>query len=247
MMDAITNDISVGLMDACDDRKSTPRKKYHLLPLGNTHFFVFLLFLIQQQQDKLFLVQCRSIDRNKPHNHHGILTPYPPGPFLNFQLQPDDEQSLAEGKPVMKQVADTSTPSSSIQQKKNENDEGHGGGQGGRAICIQDVHAPKEAVWRQILDVDSYGGKVSSVKECKNYSFHVDNKKENIQFKTKMVIGVMPGYSVRYTNRIIKKKIWIQNNNDAKLNAHPFHSNGCSMNITVITRIILLMILLHGH
>jgi hypothetical protein len=97
-------------------------------------------------------------------------------------LEKEEEKTLAEGKPVMKQIAHTAT-------KKD------GDGPGGRAICIQDVHASKDAVWRQILDIDSYEDKVSSLKECKNYSFQV-NKGGNVRFKTKMVIGVMPGYSV---------------------------------------------------
>lgn len=155
---------------------------------------IFLLYLVTSLLHDVSVVQSRSLDRNTPHNHHGILTPYSPGPFSNFHLQPEEEVILAEGKPVMKQMADTSTHSHIDDSKKDG-----GEGQGGRAICIQDVHAPKEAVWRQILDIDSYGDKVSSVKECKNYSFQVNtNKGGNIRFKTKMVIGVMPGYSVRF-------------------------------------------------
>jgi len=159
-------------------------------------FLTFLLLLLQQQQH--ISVQGRSVNRNTPHSHHGRLTPYSPGPFSDFHLQTEDEQILAEGKPVMKQVADTSAT------QKDE-------GQGGRAICIQDIHATKEAVWRQILDIDCYGDKVSSVKECKNYSFQVKDKAGKVQFKTKMVIGVMPGYSVsRFSTCTTKRWIYTQ-------------------------------------
>lgn len=70
-------------------------------------------------------------------------------------------------------------------------------GQGGRAICVQDVNAPSDAVWNQILNVDSYVGKVSKLKECKNY---LVKKLENgnYRIKTKMVVGVLPGYSYEY-------------------------------------------------
>ena len=67
---------------------------------------------------------------------------------------------------------------------------------GGKAICIQDVAAPKKAVWNQILDLNSYKGKVSKLKECKNYHFNVNRLAGTVNIKTKMVIGVMPGYSV---------------------------------------------------
>ena len=70
-----------------------------------------------------------------------------------------------------------------------------GGNEGGRAICIQDVNAPKEAVWNQILDLDHYVGKVNKLKECKNY-FVKKNSDGTSTIKTKMVVGVIPGYSV---------------------------------------------------
>ncbi len=71
----------------------------------------------------------------------------------------------------------------------------------GKAICIQDVAAPKKAVWNQILDLNSYKGKVSGLKECKNYLFKVNSREGTVKIKTKMVIGVMPGYSVRSSCR----------------------------------------------
>ena len=60
---------------------------------------------------------------------------------------------------------------------------------------VQDVKAPKSAVWNQILDLQSYVGKVDRVRECENY--HVkknDDGRWNI--KTKMVVSVLPGYKV---------------------------------------------------
>ena len=114
-------------------------------------------------------------DRNVPHHHSGSLKPYDAGPF-ELKLDDSDEKELASGKPVMKQSE---------------------GDLGGGAICVQDVEAPKEAVWAQILDLDSYKGKVNKVNECKNY-FMKNNGDGTTTVKTKMVLGVLPGYSVRF-------------------------------------------------
>ena len=68
---------------------------------------------------------------------------------------------------------------------------------GGKAICVQDVSAPKSAVWNQILDFDHYLGKVSKLKDCKNYL--VKRKDDGtIQIKTKMIVSALPGYNVSF-------------------------------------------------
>lgn len=113
-------------------------------------------------------------NRDLHHGHSGLLKPYESGP-IEVKLGKDDEKALDAGKPVMKQV-------------ENE------GEAGGGAICVQDVEAPKEAVWSQILDFDIYKGKVPKVNECKNYVVK-SNPDGTHTIKTKMVIGVLPGYS----------------------------------------------------
>lgn len=118
---------------------------------------------------------CRK-DRNLPHPHKGQLAPYVAGPFQSLILDKHDEQELELGHPVMKQ---------------NRGSELAGG-----AICIQDVDAPKEAVWAQILDLDSYKGKVPKVNECKNYIVKQNDVDGTCTMKTKMVVGVIPGYAV---------------------------------------------------
>jgi hypothetical protein len=127
--------------------------------------------------------QCSTVtakkDHNKPHPHRGILKAYNPGPFEDLKLSRQDESKLQQGQPVTKQTM------------PSEDDPDAGGG----VICIQDVHAPKEAVWNQILDLDAYQGKVSKVNKCKNY-FVSKNKDGSSTMKTRMVIGVLPGYSV---------------------------------------------------
>jgi hypothetical protein len=92
-----------------------------------------------------------------------------------------DEQHLLSGKPVMKQV---------MPDKDSEDTSG-------TAICIQDVNAPKPAVWNQILDLDAYKGKVPKVKECHNYVVR-KNPDGTHSIKTTMKLGIMPGYSVRF-------------------------------------------------
>jgi hypothetical protein len=122
-------------------------------------------------------VHCK-IDRNVQHGHRGKLQPYLPGPFQGMQLSQEDERTLTTGSPVMKQTIPKD------------------GSTGGAAICVQDVQAPLQAVWYQILDMDHYTSKVKKVIGCQNY--HVQTQADQtIRFKTKQVLGVLPGYSVR--------------------------------------------------
>eukprot|EP00980_Cylindrotheca_fusiformis_P004626 scaffold990_cov108-Cylindrotheca_fusiformis.AAC.3 len=114
-------------------------------------------------------------DYNEPHPHSGVLKPYEAGPF-DLKLNKKELSTLSSGKPVMKQPP----------PKEGE--------LGGGAICVQDIEAPKEAVWAQILDLDSYKGKVPKLNECKNY-FLRKNQDGTFRFKTKMVVGIIPGYS----------------------------------------------------
>ncbi|KAL3905276.1 MAG: hypothetical protein SGILL_009743, partial [Bacillariaceae sp.] len=115
-------------------------------------------------------------NRDLPHSHQGVLNSYEPGPFTSLDLDTGDEKELESGKPVMKQV------------------QGTGSELAGGAICVQDVDAPKAAVWSQILDMDVYKGKVPKVNECKNYVVN-QNDDGTTTMKTKMVVGVVPGYA----------------------------------------------------
>lgn len=96
------------------------------------------------------LVLCAPVvsrkERNVPHPHRGVLKPYQPGPF-DLDLSGADEKELLSGKSVMKQ----------IMPGKGEKEPGGG------AICIQDILAPKQAVWSQILRMNDYEGKVPRV------------------------------------------------------------------------------------
>lgn len=144
-------------------------------------FSILVTYFVSTQinhQASNTIVSAKKIDRNAPHGHKGILSSYKPGPFDTI-LDASDEKDLSKGNPVMKQLPG------------DDGDE-----LAGKAICIQDVAAPKKAVWNQILDLNSYKGKVKSLKECKNYVFKVNPSEGTVNIKTKMVIGVMPGYSV---------------------------------------------------
>ena len=123
--------------------------------------------------------QCQAKkNRDLPHHNTGLLKPHESGPF-DLKLESDDEKALGAGKPVMKQT------------------EGKGDELAGGAVCVQDVEAPKEAVWSQILGLDKYKGKVPKVNESTNYVCK-KNEDGTCTIKTKMVIGVIPGYSVSY-------------------------------------------------
>lgn len=138
----------------------------------SSSFFAILTILL------LVSASAKKKDRNLPQGHFGILKGYEPGAF-DLALKSSDEKDLNNGKSVMKQ----SLP------KKGEDDGGGG------AICVQDIQAPKDAVWRQILLLDEYEKKVAKVMECKNYE--VKNRGDGtFNIKTRMKLGVMPGYSV---------------------------------------------------
>jgi len=146
------------------------------LPLWICYCALLVIFHTSTFSSNVGVAQAK-INRNAPHGHKGILSSYSPGPFATV-LDPSDEKDLEKGNPVMKQL-----PSDD------------GDALAGKAICIQDVAAPKNAVWNQILDLDHYKGKVNKLKECKNYYVKA-NEDGTVRIKTKMVIGVMPGYSV---------------------------------------------------
>lgn len=128
---------------------------------------------------------CGRKERNVPHGHHGLLRAYEAGPF-DLSLKASEEQDLSSGKAVMKQVMPT----------KGEDDSGGG------VFCVQDIAAPKQAVWNQILRMDEYTKKVAKVIECKNYEVQ-RNKDGSITMKTRQKLGVLPGYSVSTCTSIL--------------------------------------------
>ena len=111
------------------------------------------------------VLEAKKKDQNVPHGHFGILSRYKSGPF-DFMLKDSDKEKLIGGKVVMKQKQDVALY-------------GVKGGSGG-AICVQDIEAPKQAVWNQILRLDKYAKKVPKVVESKNYKVKQDDKQNKL-------------------------------------------------------------------
>jgi len=107
------------------------------------------LVLFSIQLTCFFLVpQVNGSDKNKPHKHQGVLEPYSSEkPRMN--LKEKQLQDLLAGKTVLQQLVQ---------------------GGGGRAIVIQDVHAPSDIVWDRILDFSGYPKMVPKLAQCECYS-----------------------------------------------------------------------------
>ncbi|MBM4280707.1 MAG: hypothetical protein FJ137_08060 [Deltaproteobacteria bacterium] len=88
-----------------------------------------------------------AADPTKPHDHKGVLKPYPrpPKPLV---LSDADRAVLASGKPVMRQTE---------------------GEAGGRGLAIFQVNAPADVVWAIIRDYPSYPRFIPEVKKCEPY------------------------------------------------------------------------------
>lgn len=139
--------------------------------LSSLWIVVIVLVVVTQ------LASCHGKKQNRdlPHIHRGVLSSFEAGPFDSIELDKNDEKVLDSGKPIMKMT------------------QGEGDELGGSSICVQDVAAPKEAVWSQILDFDAYKGKVPKVGECKNYVAKL-NDDGTSTMKTQMSVKVIPGY-----------------------------------------------------
>jgi len=136
----------------------------------------FLLVLLALTASRT--VEAKKKNHNAPHPHKGLMKPYSPGPF-DIKLTSAEEAKLRKGEAVLKQTLP------------------EGPSESGSAISVQDVEAPVDAVWHQILDLDHYKEKVpgKKVKVMKNY-FVKPQKDKTVRIKTKQVLSVMPGYAV---------------------------------------------------
>ncbi|KAL7571497.1 hypothetical protein ACA910_020917 [Epithemia clementina (nom. ined.)] len=151
----------------------------------SSRFFSATLFTLLLTSQIWIPVQAAKKDRNQPHPHQGMLTPYQPNSFDKVSLTKKEEEILAQGKPVMKQ----SLPNGA---KSKE-----GEAQSGGALCIQDVDAPVEAVWYQILDFNDYKSKVPNIKTCQNYAVSEQKSGKNkvVNIKTRMILSALPGFA----------------------------------------------------
>ncbi|KAL7558311.1 hypothetical protein ACA910_019344 [Epithemia clementina (nom. ined.)] len=133
-------------------------------------------------------------DRSKPHQHQGMLAPFQPDAICGFSATKEEEKVLANGKPVIKQfLSDSPFDISSSRGDIREGDLPTAGG----VLCIQDVNAPLEAAWSQILDFNDYKSKVPLIKASQIYSM-VEKVKDMINIKTHMVLSAMVGFTFEF-------------------------------------------------
>jgi len=144
--------------------------------IGALHFMLLLLSMTTA------VVESKK-DRNQAHPHSGVLAPHQPGTF-SVSISEKEEEQLEQGKSVMKQTL----PSSSDMES------GDAPPSGG-VLCIQDVEAPVEAVWGQILNFNDYVSKVGALRSSQNYSVKQNKEDDTANIKTKMVLSAFPGYS----------------------------------------------------
>ena len=106
-----------------------------------------------------FLANVAAADPAKPHEHHGLLKPYPrpPPPLV---LSDDEKKTLDAGDAV------------SRQSEK---------GAGGRGTAIFRVDASPAIVWSTITDFPSYPKWIDEVKKCEVYQ--KDGGKIDVNFK----------------------------------------------------------------
>lgn len=112
-----------------------------------------------------------AADFRSPHPHRETRTPFTPASVIVPVLTSADLATLDRGEVVLRQTHDRSS---------------------GIGAAIEDVAAPPGVVWSQLLDFDSYAGKVPRVKVCENYEVC-----KNV-LKTRFVVRCCPGYNVEY-------------------------------------------------
>jgi ribosome-associated toxin RatA of RatAB toxin-antitoxin module len=110
----------------------------------------------------LVATPAAAADATKPHDHKGMLKPYPrpPKPLV---LSAADKATLAAGKPVMRQTE---------------------GEAGGRGLAIFEVNAPADVVWATIRDYGSYPRFIPEVKKCEVYKNDGKNLDVNYVIKS---------------------------------------------------------------
>jgi hypothetical protein len=100
-----------------------------------------------------------AADAQPPHEHRGVLKPYPrPPPAL--VLSEADMKRLHEGKPILRQAE---------------------AGAGGRGTAIFAVSASPDVTWAVINDFASYPKWIKGVKKCSVY--RKDGGKIDVEFK----------------------------------------------------------------
>ena len=124
----------------------------------------------------LFLGALQAADPTKPHFHQGRLESYD-GPPPTVELTAGELAALARGEPVKRQLKT---------------------GTGGRAVAVQDIHAPTDVVWGRILDYNAYPDMVDGVYECEIYERSGDH------VKARFVIGALLMKLEYYIDHVVR-------------------------------------------
>ena len=129
---------------------------------------------------KYALLACAPLvasgaDSSKPHFHGPLRAPFEPTEAIAPPLGSAELAKLAEGGIV---TVSTNT-----------------GGQG-LGCAVEDIAAPPEVVWSQLLTFETYPDKVPKVRTCTNYEVSKTSAQELM--KTKYVVGIVPGMSMEY-------------------------------------------------
>ena len=106
---------------------------------------------------------AQAADATKPHIHQGSISAYSGAP-PTVPLTPDELARLAAGEVVKRQI------------KYDD---------GGRGVAVQDIQAPQEVVWEQILDFPGYPRMVENVQECAIYA------RSGQELKARFVVGAL--------------------------------------------------------
>lgn len=110
-----------------------------------------------------------AADASKPHEHKGVLKPYPEK-YAPVSLSEAEKKQVAAGKPVF---------------KKTEGDAG------GRGIAIFQVNASPDVVWDVLKSFESYPKWIDNVDEIEVY------RKKGEDIDVRFEISAM-GFSVEY-------------------------------------------------
>lgn len=115
--------------------------------------------------------EALAADFGKPHPHRETRAPFAADSKIAPVLDSEDLATLARGEVVLKQSRGSSR---------------------GVGVAVEDVAAPPNVVWGQLLDFGSYASKVPRIKVCENYEV------SGCELKTRFVVQACPGYSVEY-------------------------------------------------
>ena len=96
-----------------------------------------------------------------------------------MSLTSADHSKLDSGEMITKQTKDAS-------------------GASGRAIAIQNVHAPPNLIWKQLLDFNAYPKKVDKLTECGIYSEAKKGVDGSKQIKARFLVKAAPGFGFEY-------------------------------------------------